>query len=349
MVPVTSHTRSGRASGRSSRRTRLLALGAAGLAVALTATACGTGSPTPQAPVVVSAAPTTSDPDGTTTGSPTGTPTSSPTSSGTATPDASATTGSTPSPTHAAASPTPTPSGTPTSKAADDAKDGTTGNATDSGDDKPKNDKPKSTEHTELRSGDHGARVKELQQRLVSLGYWLPSVDGAFGPSTLQAVWAVQKAAGLQRDGLVGKNTQKAIDRGVRPTARSHHGHVIEVDLGKQLVLIVDDGHVSTILNASSGSGKPFTSKNGHQYIAHTPTGTYRMGRQYDGMYTSNLGLGTMWRPKFFNGGIALHGLGFDVPPYPASHGCVRISNPAMDWVWSTGKAPQGTTVTVYA
>jgi lipoprotein-anchoring transpeptidase ErfK/SrfK len=161
-------------------------------------------------------------------------------------------------------------------------------------------------------------------------------------------VWAVQKAAGLQRDGVVGKKTHRALDDGVRPTARTHHGHVIEVDLAKQLVLLVDGGHVTSILNASSGSGKPFTSKNGHHYVAHTPTGTYRMGRQYDGMYTSNLGLGTMWRPKFFNGGIALHGLGFDVPPYPASHGCVRISNPAMDWVWSTGKAPQGTVVTVY-
>jgi hypothetical protein len=325
MRPTT--TRTGTARGHV--RARLIALGATGLAVALVATGCGTGStPTPQAPVVTSADPATptTTPAETTTATPT-------TPAEDATPPATATSEPTGTP-----SSTPTPSGTPT-KSTSSKGSGTSGS---------KSDKPKSTEHADLRSGDHGARVKKLQQQLLDAGYWLPSADGAFGPSTLQAVWAVQKAAGLQRDGVVGKMTQQAIDKGVRPTARTHHGHVIEVDLTKQIVLMVDDGHVSTILNASSGSGKPFKDKDGHQYVAHTPTGTYRMGRQYDGMYTSNLGLGTMWRPKFFNGGIALHGLGFDVPPYPASHGCVRISNPAMNWVWSTNKAPQGTQVTVY-
>ncbi|GMA22757.1 hypothetical protein GCM10025864_05160 [Luteimicrobium album] len=314
-------------------RARLIALGATGLAVALVAAGCGTGStPTPQAPVVTSASPA---------GSPTETPdtSSSPTDSATPSDATPSGDGSTePTPTTGSTS-SPTKGATPSTAPSSDGKGSK---------DKGGEDKPKSTEHADLRSGDHGARVKKLQQQLLDAGYWLPSADGSFGPSTLQAVWAVQKAAGLQRDGVVGKMTRQAIEKGVRPTARTHHGHVIEVDLTKQLVLMVDDGHVSTILNASSGSGKPFKDKDGHQYVAHTPTGTYRMGRQHDGMYTSNLGLGTMWRPKFFNGGIALHGLGFDVPPYPASHGCVRISNPAMDWVWSTNKAPQGTQVTVY-
>lgn len=208
--------------------------------------------------------------------------------------------------------------------------------------------KPEPAEHANLVRGDHGPRVKALQQDLKALGYWITGTDGTFGPSTQQAVWAVQKAAGLPRDGVVGARTLAAIEAGTRPAARTTSGHVIEVDLTKQLVLLVDDGTVSTVLNASSGSGKPFTDKNGHHYVATTPTGDFRMGRQYDGNYTSNLGLGQMWRPKFFNGGIALHGLGYDVPPYPASHGCVRVSNPAMDWIWSTGKAPQGTRVLVY-
>jgi lipoprotein-anchoring transpeptidase ErfK/SrfK len=36
------------------------------------------------------------------------------------------------------------------------------------------------------------------------------------------------------------------------------------------------------------------------------------------------------------------------VPPYPASHGCVRLTNEAMDWLWSTGRTPTGRTVWVY-
>ena len=36
--------------------------------------------------------------------------------------------------------------------------------------------------------------------------------------------------------------------------------------------------------------------------------------------------LGMLWRPKYFNGGIAVHGAP-SVPPYPASHGCVRMRN----------------------
>ena len=31
-----------------------------------------------------------------------------------------------------------------------------------------------------------------------------------------------------------------------------------------------------------------------------------------------------MWNPVYFNFGVAIHGA-MEVPPYPASHGCVRI------------------------
>jgi N-acetylmuramoyl-L-alanine amidase len=37
-----------------------------------------------------------------------------------------------------------------------------------------------------------------------------------------------------------------------------------------------------------------------------------------------------------------------NIPPYPASHGCVRVSLAAMDWMWRTGQIPIGTTVRVF-
>ena len=69
------------------------------------------------------------------------------------------------------------------------------------------------------------------------------------------------------------------------------------------------------------------------------------MQRQIDGMRVSRLG--ELWRPKYFTGGYALHGSP-SVPGYPASHGCVRLSDGAIDFVWSGGLAPIGRTVWVY-
>ena len=57
--------------------------------------------------------------------------------------------------------------------------------------------------------------------------------------------------------------------------------------------------------------------------------------------------MGALWRPRYFNGGIAIHGY-TSVPGYPASHGCTRVSNAGMDYVWSAGLAPTGRRVWVY-
>ena len=81
-----------------------------------------------------------------------------------------------------------------------------------------------------------------LQQRLSSLGYWLGTPDGAFGDTTEQAVYALQKAAGITRNGIVGPATQAALAEGVVPQPRSTSGYVIEVDLEDDLVMFVTNG-----------------------------------------------------------------------------------------------------------
>ncbi|HQK32718.1 MAG TPA: L,D-transpeptidase, partial [Phycicoccus sp.] len=57
--------------------------------------------------------------------------------------------------------------------------------------------------------------------------------------------------------------------------------------------------------------------------------------------------LGTLWSSKYFNGGIAVHGAPF-VPPYPASHGCARVSMGAIAMIWADNLMPIGTQVSVY-
>ena len=195
-----------------------------------------------------------------------------------------------------------------------------------------------------LKSGAKGAKVVALQERLTTLGYWNGKADGTFGGQTQQAVYALQKAAGLGRDGVVGPKTQKALDKGVRPKAKSTKGRVIEINLKRQLLMLVDDGEVSQVFNTSTGSMEHYE-QNGSTYLADTPSGKFRVSRQIDGWRHAPLGL--LWRPKYFNGGIAVHGAN-SVPPYPASHGCARLSISAMNYLWKSDKIPIDTRVWVY-
>lgn len=189
-------------------------------------------------------------------------------------------------------------------------------------------------ESRRLRQGDEGAAVAMVQERLLELGYWLPTADGQFDASTHHAVVALQKAAGLARDGIVGPTTYQALDRGARPKPRSTTGTVLEVDRAAQLVLLVADGELRWVLDTSTG-------RRDHT----TPAGRFRIQRQIDGYRYAPLG--TLYRPKYFYGGIAFHGYP-SVPPYPASHGCVRVTNAAMDWLWANDEAPIGRAVWVY-
>jgi len=196
-----------------------------------------------------------------------------------------------------------------------------------------------------LRPGDDGPAVAAMQQRLIELGYWLPRADGEYGGLTTQAVTALQKAAGLSRDGVFGPKTHAALDRGVRPRVRSTSGHVIEINLARQVLLVVDDGVLRLTLNTSTGSGRTFTHPDGRLDVAVTPRGRFSVTRAVDGWRKSDLGL--LWRPRYFNGGIAVHGFA-SVPPFPASHGCTRVSIQAMNMIWDKDLMPIGTPVWVY-
>ena len=199
----------------------------------------------------------------------------------------------------------------------------------------PATDPPPAADPESLRRGSSGPAVLLLEQRLTDLGYWVANVDERFDTGTHHAVVALQKAAGLDRDGVVGPATRDAIDRGVRPSARTSDGHVIEVDLTRQLLLVVDDGTVSEIHDTSTGRS-----------AGTTPVGTWTTTREIDGY--RHAPLGTLYRPKYFYRGVAIHGYP-SVPPSPASHGCVRVTYPAMDHLWETGAVPIGTTIEVYS
>lgn len=193
--------------------------------------------------------------------------------------------------------------------------------------------------------GQSGPQVMVLQQRLNSLGYWAGTPDGSYGHVTSQAVMAFQKWAGLERTGIADQATVDALEVAERPTPASTEGDMVEIDLARQLIFFVRDGAVRWTLNTSTGSEIPYE-YGGRWYGARTPTGTYSVYfERPNGWRISHLG--ALWRPKYFNGGIAIHGSGF-IPGWPDSHGCARVSLPAMDFIYEANLAPVGTTVWVY-
>jgi peptidoglycan hydrolase-like protein with peptidoglycan-binding domain len=185
-----------------------------------------------------------------------------------------------------------------------------------------------------LRVGAQGPAVLAVEQRLTSLGYWVGAPDGVFDTATAHAVVAFEKLHGLSRDGVVGAQVQAALADAAPPVPRSAAGHQVEIDLTHQVLLVVDSGTVTAVLDVSTG-----------RVAGTTPTGRFTVTRQIDGYHRSDLGV--LYRPKYFYEGVAVHGYP-SVPPEPASHGCVRTINAAMDWLWASGAMPVGTPVWVY-
>jgi len=62
-----------------------------------------------------------------------------------------------------------------------------------------------------LTTGDTGGKVLDLQKLLQKKGFYNVTLDSSYGNSTKQAVIAVQKAAGLQADGIAGLKTWTAL------------------------------------------------------------------------------------------------------------------------------------------
>ncbi|AKT51381.1 L,D-transpeptidase family protein [Arsenicicoccus sp. oral taxon 190] len=199
----------------------------------------------------------------------------------------------------------------------------------------------------DLRPGSRGQRVTALQIRLNQLGYSVGSPVGVYGARTRQAVMAVQKVAGLPRTGVYDARTAQRVAAGVRPKARSTKGHVIEIDKARQVLLVVDNGRVSRIYNVSTGNGQRYWDHGWHR--ATTPSGSFRFWTQYRGGNGWQHGrLGSMYRPMYFNGGIAVHGSRYDIGARPSSHGCVRIHNANMDELRGTRSIALGGSVLVY-
>ena len=178
-----------------------------------------------------------------------------------------------------------------------------------------------------LSLGSRGPSVLALEQRLHELHYALSTVDGYFGSDTLDAVYAFQKVNGLPRTGTVDANVWRRLQTAQVPKAR-FGGDRMEVDKTRQVLFVVRHGQVALVVDVSTGA------------TGNTPLGHFHVYSKVPG-YNAKL----MYYSSFFIGGFAIHGYS-SVPPYPASHGCVRVPI----WVATRLYAldPYGSEVDVY-
>jgi N-acetylmuramoyl-L-alanine amidase len=185
----------------------------------------------------------------------------------------------------------------------------------------------------DLRYGDRGRAVASVQRRLIMLGYLeRGEVDGVFGDKTWHAVVALQGWEQIARDGVVGPRTHRALRhaRGPQPWRRLRRA--LEVDLTRQVLLVVEQGAVRRVVHASTGASK-----------FATPDGRFTVIRR-ERMSWSRRYHVLMPYALYFHRGWAIHAARI-VPDRPASRGCVRI--PIEDAPFVFRASPLGTPVLI--
>lgn len=148
--------------------------------------------------------------------------------------------------------------------------------------------------------------------------------DSAGDPINRQAIIAFQKLNHLKRNGKLTPETIVCIHSATRPIASdSAHCEHLEVDLNNQVLFLVDSNdRVEHVLPVSTGNGKWFETEDRGGRYALTPRGHFKVYYKIAGWKKSPLGM--LYYPLYIVSGVAIHGAQ-QVPPYPASHGCIRI------------------------
>jgi hypothetical protein len=168
---------------------------------------------------------------------------------------------------------------------------------------------------------------QSLAARILQAGlearHYVVGAPGWLDAQTESAVLAFQKMVGLPLTGVPDAEVFAALaaGKGAFPVRFPAHGRHVEADLTHQvLALIGAGGRVESIYTMSSGKPSTPTAPGNFAVYLKTP------GVNSEGMVDSN----------YFNGGDAIHGYP-SVPPYAASHGCLRVPIPdaptIYDWL----------------
>lgn len=181
-----------------------------------------------------------------------------------------------------------------------------------------------------------------LERNLYRLGIPTGKIDGIFDGQTQRAmcIWRELTGRGKSRALPSGTDYIDIADTGyLFPTSQQHLGLNINLTCQSAYWVREDENAPITIFKASTGRAE-FPTDPGDYLVRWTIDGWYESRQFPDGW---------MYRPMFFNSGQALHGSESDtmVHSYPASHGCVRMAQKDMDYLWDQGFG-KGSIVHVY-
>jgi hypothetical protein len=164
--------------------------------------------------------------------------------------------------------------------------------------------------------GDRGPAVALFNELLRDEGYFDTDKHN-YGSHTERAVMAFRKVNGMARNFQATPEIFKLLadgKGGFQPKYPNASKHV-EVDISKQVMALVDGGRAKYVFHIATGAAATPSDQGAFTFYRKDP------GYNSLGMYYS----------IYYNRGEATHGYA-SVPPYPASHGCIR--NPIPDSVF---------------
>ena len=181
-------------------------------------------------------------------------------------------------------------------------------------------------------AADHTDRIGHVQSVLAELGFYRGEIDGRPSRRLDSAIVAFHKATDRPRDtSWTFEDEQNAAQWHPDVPVSARERDRVEIDLDRQVLYLFRDGTVDAVLPVSSGNGRSYVHPYGYRVSsADTPEGNFRFYRRIDGLRRAPLGV--LYRPWYFTGGFAVHGSP-SVPPWPASHGCVRVTNWDADYL----------------
>jgi lipoprotein-anchoring transpeptidase ErfK/SrfK len=186
-----------------------------------------------------------------------------------------------------------------------------------------------------LELGAEGPAVERLQQALAEARLYPHEIDGTYGEATAAAVVAFHKLLGVERsdawqphDWLLLQDLPmpEIPKRGNEPTR-------IEVDIGNQLIYLIEDRNLTAIIPTSTaGAYSYYSVRQGATVRAGTPRGDFELFRFDPGWRCDPVTGWCVYNYWAFTTYYGLHGY-LSVPAYPASHGCVRLHTFNSDWL----------------
>lgn len=189
--------------------------------------------------------------------------------------------------------------------------------------------------------------VRAIQRKLSVLGLPVGPVDGVLGAKTRRGLCVWRE--------LTGRSASRRAPSAAEVRAVAATGALtVPPSMVTGLNVSRTCQTMTWVVARATGRGvkRVFPVSTGKS-ATKTRTGSFRVFRSQNRWANSQeypSALPNMYRPVYFSGGQAFHGMRKDAWVYdrPASHGCVRMLRADVDRLWAAGLAKHGTRVRVY-